>query len=143
MSCLSSPDHHRAGFTLLELLVALAILSIGLVAILGGLVSSVNLQKEAQKRYQAGLLLQSKLGQLVSSGYDGRHLHGTTLDSLYSWSVDGHLWQGPNDQTQANDGNAVQLIEAQVSVSWQGSRGKSLIEVVQLIKSRSNQENAQ
>jgi general secretion pathway protein I len=56
--------NHRNGFTLLEVMVAMSIIAIALVAILGSQSQSVSLAAEARFKTTASLLAQSKMAEM-------------------------------------------------------------------------------
>ena len=55
---------HPEGFTLIELLISVAILSIGLVGIIGGFIGSLNALQRAESRFCALEVLEAKIWEL-------------------------------------------------------------------------------
>lgn len=62
--------HRQEGFTLLEVMVAVAIIAIALTALLGSHSQSVSLAGEAKFYTTASLLAQQKMAELELAGFD-------------------------------------------------------------------------
>jgi general secretion pathway protein I len=63
------PVGRQAGFTLLEVMVAVAIIAIGLTALLGSHSQSISLAEEANFNTTAALLAQEKMTELELAGF--------------------------------------------------------------------------
>lgn len=61
---------HHSGFTLLEVMVAMAILAIALVAVLSSQEQSISMANEARLATMASILAQSKIAEIESIGGD-------------------------------------------------------------------------
>ena len=61
---------HHSGFTLLEVMVAMAILAIALVAVLSSQEQSITMANEARLATMASVLAQSKIAEIESIGGD-------------------------------------------------------------------------
>jgi general secretion pathway protein I len=59
---------HHTGFTLLEVMVAMAILAIALVAVLSSQAQSISIANEARLLTTASMLAQSKIAEIESIG---------------------------------------------------------------------------
>jgi len=88
------PAAGEGGFVLLEVLVTMTVLSVGIMAVLTGVLSALDLQKDAAMRYRAGLILQEKLAETALTPYDGQPGQGLSADGVFSWSVSGEPWGG-------------------------------------------------
>ncbi len=78
-----------SGFTLLEVMIALALVAIALVGLLGLTQRSILAQEEAGRITRATLLAQEKLAR-IESGIDPAEAGGDTFpapDDLYRWQV--------------------------------------------------------
>lgn len=62
------PRHHNRGFTLIEVIVALTILSIGIIAIMKLFPSSIRQTQAAAERQQVSFLAKTELGKLRAGG---------------------------------------------------------------------------
>ena len=136
----------RGGFALIEVLVSLAILATGLVAVLTAVISALDLQKDSAKRVRAGLVLQEKLGLVTATPYDRRSLRGVTPDSVFTWTITGAPWRGaPREQQNDGRGAAIeplanQVLEVEVDVSWWTRRGVRSVRATQLVRTSPGQE---
>ena len=145
----SSRKKSSIGFALIEVLVSLAILSTGLVAVLTAVLSALDLQKDSAKRYRAGLILQEKLGEVTTVPYRGRYMRGVSPDSLFSWSVNGAPWAGApklpptKGRTAAVDTLVNQVFEVEVDVSWWTTKGIRNIRATQLVRVSPDVEGSQ
>ena len=70
MKCNQAPVGRPAGFTLLEVMIAVAIMSMALVAAIGSQSQSVSLATEAKFSTTATLLAQSKMADLEANATD-------------------------------------------------------------------------
>ncbi|MBU8869871.1 MAG: prepilin-type N-terminal cleavage/methylation domain-containing protein [Gemmatimonadales bacterium] len=136
-----------SGFALIEVMVSLAILAIGLVAVLTAVLSALNLQKDSANRFRAGLILQEKLSEITMVQYNGRTMHGVSPDSLFSWSVRGAPWAGAppelpdaKGRTAAADTLVNPVFEVEVDVSWWTTRGTRTLSATQLVRVFSDME---
>ncbi|PNU19835.1 type II secretion system protein GspI [Geothermobacter hydrogeniphilus] len=79
-----------AGFTLLEVMIALAIIGVALVALLGLAQRSISTNQRLQQITRATLLAQSKMAEIETGiGSDGSDAEGTFTDpdDAFSWTV--------------------------------------------------------
>ncbi len=129
------------GFILLEVLVAMALLGIGIVAVQTSVRSSLMLEKESETRYRAGLLLQQKLTEITAGGTlgnSGSELFGSTADSVYQWEVTSESWQSvvlDSRQRDRDDSSppAPELSRVTVIVSWQARDRTRKIQASELL----------
>jgi Tfp pilus assembly protein PilV len=124
----------------MEVLVSLTIFSVGLMAVLTAVLSTLNLQKDTALRYRAGLVLQEKLLEVASEPFDGAARYGQTEDGVFTWSVNGILWgeerRDPRRPRRRNDTRLApgQMFEVSVNVTWETLKGDRTIEAVQLVR---------
>ena len=121
------------------MLVSLAVFAIGLLAVLTAILSALDLQKDSERRYRAGLILQEKLVEMSVGNYDGMPMQGVSSDGVFNWSARGKTWTGlpevlnRSDRTSDADSLSRQLIEVAVDVSWKTTNGARSLQATQLV----------
>jgi type II secretory pathway pseudopilin PulG len=125
----------------MEVLVSLTVFSVGIMAVLTAVLSSLNLQKETALRYRAGLVLQQKLIEVASEQFTGAASYGQTADGVFNWSVTGNLWgeeerRDPRRPRRRNPDRLPpgQMFEVSVNVSWQTKKGERKVAATQLVR---------
>jgi general secretion pathway protein I len=111
-------SHGQSGFTLIEVLVALTILSISLAALLAIFMQGLDRARESSNEAAARVLAQSLLSQARGAP---NVAFGTTTGK-----INGLLWRTQIEPYgTADDRNAWQTIPAQIiaTVSWRGDGG--------------------
>lgn len=81
---------HNGGFTLIEVMVAIAILGIVVVPILSGLETSLRLNKRTEALLQAQLTVSSAVEQLMAEGITEelmKDVPATDPDENYGWKI--------------------------------------------------------
>jgi general secretion pathway protein I len=78
---------HHNGFTLLEVMVAMAILAIALVAVFRSQAQSISIANEARLATTASFLAQSKMAEIESMGVEGTYGDFGEDFSNYRWEV--------------------------------------------------------
>ena len=81
---------HNVGFTLIEVMVAIAILGIVVVPILSGLETSLRLNKRTEALLQAQLTVSSAVEQLMAEGITEelmKDVPATDPDENYGWKI--------------------------------------------------------
>lgn len=125
----------RRGFALIEVLVSLAVLGIGLVAVLASILSTLELQRDSAHRVRAGLVLQETLAELASGPYDGQGRQGVSPDGRYAWRIEGSPWTvGDASPATVPDSLRSQVFDVEVQVSWTSRRGERSIAARQLVR---------
>jgi general secretion pathway protein I len=110
----------EAGFTLVEVIVALAILSAGLGLLLGLISNSLRQTASAQRMAGAGSLAQSLMAEvgtdlpIRAEVRDGQYLNG------YRW----HLKMQPYDSARDNEDRPVGLYSISAEVEWEEGAGR-------------------
>ena len=115
--CRSQRAAPGAGFTLIEVLVALAILSLAVVASIQGFAQELRLLKLAGDHQHAMLLADQKMREVVDPK-EGREL-GT--EGLLSWERTTRLLETP-DLKPANGSDRGRVYEIDVRVAWEEKR---------------------
>jgi len=122
---------HARGFTLLEVLVAFALLAVALTLLLGTLSGAARQVGEADLRSRAVLHAQSLL---AVTGVEaplqvGQH-HGQWEDGRYQWDLQVRPYVEPRPAAAAamasGIGAAPRLVELQLQVRWTQQRGGEL-----------------
>ena len=142
ISCPAPAFKSRRGFTLLELLVAIAVGAIVLLVISGTFFGAIRLSNTTHDRIASDLELQRTLG-IVRKDFAGIMLPGGVLAGQFQTTVASSLTQGTyGDQvgpdlytnTGTVDGwgpfSEVQLVEYYLSPNTDGGNGRSLVRVV-------------
>jgi general secretion pathway protein I len=112
----------QGGFTLLEVMVAVAIIAIGLTALLGSHSQSISLAGEANFNTTAALLAQKKMAELELSGFGG--LSYDTGD--FGEEFPGYRWEAKISQADFGGiENLEQYIrQIDLSLNW-GESGRN------------------
>jgi len=132
----------------------MTVLSVGIMAVLTGVLSALNLQKDAALRYRAGLILQETLAETALTEYDGQPRQGLSSDGVFSWSVGGEPWVGApriapprrEAKTEADkehvEARALvsNVLQVRVDVSWETSKGSRRVTATQLVHVRLAEE---
>lgn len=109
----------QAGFTLLEMIGAIAILAISFAVLLQALGTSVNLTQKAGRRTEAALVAQSVLDSaFVLSAPESGMRQGRSKDG-FDWQLQTRLWPG----AAASQTSDLRLYQLQLTVNW-GPRGR-------------------
>ena len=117
----SSRSPRGGGFTLIEVLATLLLLSIALPVIMKGVALSTSAASVAHRRTDAGALADSKLNELIATGdWENSTLQGDfgTDWPDYSWSAEINSW----GSGQGVDGTNV-VKQLDVEVSWKNLAG--------------------
>ncbi len=119
----------RTGaFTFVEVLVALAVVSIALLALLRLHLSTVSMAGQAQRTSRAVFLAEAKIAETLASGYPKPGTDsGTAQDDglAIDWQVEVTDLRLP--ELHAADSGGLRKIA--VDVSWQGHRGRKHLQV--------------
>jgi len=119
------------GFTLVEVLIALALVAVALVVLLGSNVASARLSDEAAHRIRATLLAQARMAELVSAtGLTIGSAEGSfEADDAFGWSSEVAEFSLP----QIHEGSRSDLRRVQVRVTWQDGRAERGVSLVSLV----------
>ena len=135
------------GFILIEVLVSLAVFSVGILAVLTGILSTLNLQKDTALRCRAGLILQEQTLQLNEAPYGGGVSQGVSSDGIFQWKITAEPWSAAPMTKKKSRRRSVtkedhqEMAQVRVEVSWQSPRGPRMIKASQLVRVLFSQED--
>ncbi|WP_245156447.1 type II secretion system protein XpsI [Agrilutibacter solisilvae] len=118
------PVPRQRGFTLLEVIVAFALLAAALTLLLGTLSGAARQVRYAADSGTAALHAQSLLAQLgvgetLGTGRD----NGDFDNGRYRWELDVHPWKDPTQPANTpQDLSAPRIVEVQLLVTWGDAR---------------------
>ena len=115
----------QRGYTLIEIIVAFAILALGLTLLLGTLSGATRQVRAAGDAGRAALHAQSLLDEFGTLPQP-QHREGELEQGRYHWQLDVTPWQDPSPQQAATpvDPNAARLLHVRLRVAW-GDGGPS------------------
>ncbi|MFS8136751.1 MAG: type II secretion system protein XpsI [Thermomonas sp.] len=110
---------HAAGYTLIEIIVAFAILALGLTLLLGTLSGATRQVRAAGDAGRATLHAESLLDDFGNLPQP-QHREGQLEQGRYRWRLDVEPWQDPTLQPPAApvDANAPRLMHLRLQVEW-------------------------
>ena len=120
------------GFALLEVLVALTLLAVGLVAVLTSALAALDLQKDSAMRTRAGFILRDKLAETQLAPYGGETVRGVSTDGRFEWSIVGVPWSG-DARNDADGRGGVAVYEVVVDVAWMEDGSPRSVAATQLV----------
>ena len=110
--------HTQHGFTLIEMLVALVVLSIGLLGMSRATVAMLTVQTENQRLAHASALLQDRMETLKHSGYKG----AATVSSTEAYGTIPQYSTYKRVTSVAVNTPAANMKTVTVTVSWQNDK---------------------
>lgn len=117
----------QRGFTLLEVLVAFALLALALTLVLGALSGAARQMRQSADSSRATLHAQSLLAQLGSGEpLQPGQREGDFERGRYQWALDVSPFADPLASRAQLDPSAPQLLDVRLRVRWGGERGQSL-----------------
>ena len=128
-----TPDGCMGGFTLLEVMVALAILGIGIVTVLELFSGSLRLGVKASRYTQAAIYAQNVMNRFFSQNDLNDGEENGELPGGYTWRARVQEIHPDEDHSrvQRNQGNSTDVLhlkEIEVSMTWREESGsKSLV----------------
>ena len=127
------PRQASAGYTLIEIIVAFAILALGLTLLLGTLSGATRQVRAAGDAGRAALYAQSLLAEFGNLPQPQKR-DGELEESRYRWRLDVEPWQDPSPQKAASpiDPNGAQLMHLRLRVEWGEGSPTQHIEVTSL-----------
>ena len=110
----------QAGFTLIEIIVAFAVLAMGLTLLLGTLSGASRQLRDAGDAGKAALIAQSVLAANAETLNQPTQLDGDTEDGHYHWQLAVTPWQDPRLQgrKQPVDASAARLLHIRLDLQW-------------------------
>ena len=112
--------HHQHGFTLIEVLVALVILSIGMLGMSRIAVSTVSVQTANERLAKASVLLQDSMERIKQTGYSYGGSTTNTVTDNYG-SISGYNTYQRQTQVTVNT-PAANMKTVTVTIFWQNGR---------------------
>ena len=117
-----TPRRRAQGFTLIEVILAFALLALGLTILLGILSGATKQVRWADDAGRAALHAQSLLAeQGVGEPLVQGHKEGEFEEGRYRWTLDIEPWRDPSlaaDTPQPEDPNAAKLFALDLQVQW-------------------------
>ena len=83
----------RSGFSLIEVLIAVVVLSTGIVVVLQGLHSSLSALDGAVDKTRAAMLLHAKLGEAQAAAFAGEDPSTLATSGSFQEPFDSYLWR--------------------------------------------------
>jgi general secretion pathway protein I len=123
----------QRGYTLIEIIVAFAILALGLTLLLGTLSGATHQVRAAGDAGRAALHAQSLLDEFGNLPQP-QHRDGELDQGRYRWRLDVEPWQDPSPRTAASptDPNGAHLVHLRLQVEWGDGTPAQRIEVTSL-----------
>lgn len=127
------PRHSNSGYTLIEIIVAFAILALGLTLLLGTLSGATRQVRAAGDAGRAALHAQSLLAEFGNLPQP-RQQDGEFEQGRYRWRLEVEPWQDPIPRANAApiDPNAAQLLHLRLQVEWGDGAPAQRIEATSL-----------
>jgi general secretion pathway protein I len=121
-----------AGFTLLEVMVALSVLAIGIVTVLELFAGSLRLGSKASRHTQATIYAQNVMDRLFAQSTLTDGEEGGEMPGGYYWRARVQEIQPDEDRTRLqperqNPTDLFHLKEIEVRVSWEGDGGQQVL----------------
>ncbi len=127
----------HAGFTLLEVMLAVSILATALVLTLDGFSTSMRAAKLSERYTVANMLLQRKIADLeLLDAIETGEEDGDFADEDGNDDYPGYRWTTEVVESEDIDG----LLEATVKITWQDRGHERSAKVVRLFAKPSNEE---
>jgi len=127
------PRQASAGYTLIEIIVAFAILALGLTLLLGTLSGATRQVRAAGDAGRAALHAQSLLAEFANLPQPQQR-DGELEDGRYHWQLEVEPWQDPAPQAGGLpvDPNAARLLHLRLQVEWGQRTPAQRVEVTSL-----------
>ena len=115
-----SSNRRQRGYTLIEVIVAFALLAAALTLLLGTLSGAARQVRGARDAGRAALYAQSLMAQVgVGEPLKPGTRNGEFEDGRYRWSVDIQRWSDPAQPADAmRDPAAPRLLEVRLGIEW-------------------------
>lgn len=123
----------QAGYTLIEIVVAFAILALGLTLLLGTLSGATRQVRDAGDAGRAALHAQSLLAEYGERAQPG-NLYGELDDGRYRWQLQVDEWQDPELAGSAAGvvPNSVRMLRLRLQVAWAEGGPRQRVELSSL-----------
>lgn len=121
-----------AGFTLIEIVVAFAILALGLTLLIGTLSGATHQLRQAGDAGRAALHAQSLLDEYANAPQPGAQ-QGVLEDGRYRWTLQAAPWDDPALRSGLQPAaNAPRLLRVQLRVEWGAGGAREHLQVASL-----------
>jgi len=109
-----------AGFTLIEIIVAFAILALGLTLLLGTLSGATRQVRQAGDAGRAAMHAHTLLAELASNLRAPASFDGELEDGRYRWQLQATPWQDPNPRAGPvrTDPGAARMLHLRLDIEW-------------------------
>jgi len=109
-----------AGFTLIEIIVAFAVLALGLTLLIGTLSGATRQVRQAGDAGRAALHAQTLLAQQASALQGPVRANGELEEGRYRWQFQATPWTDPaaRDSMVRDDPGAARLLHVQLDIEW-------------------------
>lgn len=123
-----------AGFTLIEIIVAFAVLALGLTLLLGTLSGATRQVRQAGDAGRAAMHAQSLLAQHASALQAPASLDGELEDGRYRWQLQATPWTDPaaRDGPVPSDPGAARMLRVQLDIEWGDGGPQQQLQVASL-----------
>ena len=136
------PRRGAAGFSLLEIIVAFAILALGLTLLLGTLSGATRQVRQAGDAGRAALHARTLLEEYAALPQPGQRT-GELEEGRYRWRLEVAPWRDPAPAPGVArfDPNAARLLQVRLTLAWgEGGPGRQLeVESLRLVTPRPEQ----
>lgn len=119
---MKEPQRRQRGYTLIEILVAFAVLAMALTLLLGALARASRQVSDASDTVRATLYAQSILEEAGLRAREGRS-GGAFEDGRFAWTLDIRPWTG---EPALTSGSGLRMLELDLQVRWGHRRGQQL-----------------
>jgi len=127
---LLKPENSSEGFTIIEVLIAMAILSVGLLAMGSLLISIMGYNKSADHVTVATMLAQDKIEELKNTSYDSISTTTTTENDIDAEGNAGGIYERETQAAADTPGPNMKEVTVTVSYTWKGAQSVSLKTVI-------------
>lgn len=129
-----SGKHRAAGFTLIEIIVAFAVLALGLTLLIGTLSGATRQVRQAGDAGRAALHAQTLMAEYASALQTPANFDGELEDGRYRWRLRATAWQDPTPRAGPAlvDAGAARLLQVQLDIEWAEGGPQERLEVSSL-----------
>ncbi|MEF9979074.1 MAG: type II secretion system protein [Thermomonas sp.] len=124
----------EAGFTLIEIIVAFAVLALGLTLLIGTLSGATRQVRQAGDAGRAGLHAQTLMAEYASALQKPASFDGELDEGRYRWQLRATPWQDPTPRAgpARTDPGAARLLHVQLDIEWAEGGPQERLEVSSL-----------
>ena len=123
-----------AGFTLIEIIVAFAVLALGLTLLIGTLSGATRQVRQAGDAGRAAMHAQTLLAEYASTLQAPENFDGELEEGRYRWQLRATPWTDPSvrDAAQPGDPGAARLLHVQLDIEWADGEPQQRLQVSSL-----------